>query len=115
MNFDYRKEIGVQGRAICEYEIVHRLIFALVNEGSAILQEGISSRASDSDMVYLTGYGFPLHRGGPTPYADEAGLDNVLDRMKRFAAKPHGDPALWKPAPPPPTPASEAKRRDQES
>jgi len=99
MIVDYRKEIGVQGRAIGEDEIVHRLIFALVNEGSAILQEGISSRASDIDMVYLTGYGFPLHRGGPMLYADEVGLYNVVDSMKRFAANPHGDPAFWKPTP----------------
>jgi len=96
---DYRKEIGAQRRAIDDDEIVHRLIFALVNEGSAILQEGISSRASDIDMVYLTGYGFPLHRGGPMLYADEVGLYNVVDRMKRFAANPYGDPAFWKPAP----------------
>jgi 3-hydroxyacyl-CoA dehydrogenase len=96
---DYRKEIGARRRAIGDDEIVHRLIFALVNEGSAILQDGISSRASDIDMVYLTGYGFPLHRGGPMLYADEVGLYNVVDRMKRFAADPHGDPGFWKPAP----------------
>ena len=99
MIVDYRKEIGAQRRTIDDDEIVHRLIFALVNEGSAILQEGISSRASDIDMVYLTGYGFPLHRGGPMLYADEVGLYNVVDRMKRFAANPHGDPGFWKPAP----------------
>jgi 3-hydroxyacyl-CoA dehydrogenase len=99
MIVDYRKEIGAQRRAIGDDEIVHRLIFALVNEGSAILQEGISSRASDIDMVYLTGYGFPLYRGGPMLYADEVGLYNVVDRMKRFAANPHGDPGFWKPAP----------------
>ncbi len=98
MIVDYRKEIGAQRRGIDDDEIVHRLIFALVNEGSAILQEGISSRASDIDMVYLTGYGFPLHRGGPMLYADEVGLYNVVDRMKRFAANPHGDPGFWKPA-----------------
>ena len=110
MIVDYRREIEVQRRAIGEDEIVHRLIFALVNEGSAILQEGISSRASDIDMVYLTGYGFPLHRGGPMLYADEAGLYNVVDRMKRFAANPHGDPGFWKPAPLLAKLASEGKR-----
>jgi 3-hydroxyacyl-CoA dehydrogenase len=99
MIVDYRKEIGAQPRVIGEDEIVQRLIFALVNEGSAILQEGISSRASDIDMVYLTGYGFPLHRGGPMLYADEVGLYNVVASMRRFAANPHGDPAFWKPAP----------------
>src|SRR5882724_11469771 len=110
MIVDYRKEIGAQRRAIGDDEIVHRLIFELVNEGAAILQEGISSRASDIDMVYLTGYGFPLHRCGPMLYADEAGLYNVVDRMKRFAANPHGDPAFWKPAPLLAKLASEGKR-----
>ncbi len=110
MIVDYRREIGAQRRAIDDDEIVHRLIFALVNEGSAILQEGISSRASDIDMVYLTGYGFPLHRGGPMLYADEVGLYNVVDRIKRFAANPHGDPGFWKPAPLLAKLASEGKR-----
>ncbi|HMG59561.1 MAG TPA: 3-hydroxyacyl-CoA dehydrogenase NAD-binding domain-containing protein [Burkholderiales bacterium] len=99
MIVDYGREIGAQRRRIDDEEIVHRLIFALVNEGSAILQEGISSRASDIDMVYLTGYGFPRHRGGPMLYADEVGLHKVVDGMKRFAANPHGDPDFWKPAP----------------
>jgi len=99
MIVDYSKEIGSQRRSIGDDEIVQRLIFALVNEGAAILQEGISSRASDIDMVYLTGYGFPLHRGGPMLYADEVGLYNVVDSMKRFAANPRGDPGFWKPAP----------------
>jgi 3-hydroxyacyl-CoA dehydrogenase len=96
---DYGAEIGVRRRKIGDEEIVQRLIFALVNEGAAILQEGIAQRASDIDMVYLTGYGFPLHRGGPMFYADEVGLYNVVAAMKRFAANPHGDPAFWKPAP----------------
>src|SRR5207247_9614666 len=95
MIVEYRKEIGAQRRAIGEDEIVHRLIFALVNEGSAILQEGISSRASDIDMVYLTGYGFPLHRGGPMLYADEVGLYNVVDSIMRLGANHHVDPGLW--------------------
>jgi 3-hydroxyacyl-CoA dehydrogenase len=99
MIVDYGKEIGAQRRRIGDEEILQRLIFALVNEGAAILQEGISSRASDIDMVYLTGYGFPRHRGGPMLYADEVGLHKVVDGMKRFAANPHGDPDFWKPAP----------------
>jgi 3-hydroxyacyl-CoA dehydrogenase len=99
MIVSYSKEIGSQRRNIGDAEIVQRLIFALVNEGAAILQEGISSRASDIDMVYLTGYGFPPHRGGPMLYADEVGLDKVVESMKRFAAHPHGDPGFWKPAP----------------
>jgi len=106
----YSKEVGSERRRIGDEEIVQRLIFALVNEGAAILQEGISLRASDIDLVYLTGYGFPLHRGGPMLYADEVGLYNVVDSMKRFAANPHGDPGFWKPAPLLAKLASEGKR-----
>jgi 3-hydroxyacyl-CoA dehydrogenase len=107
---DYSKEIGATRRRIGDEEIFQRLIFALVNEGAAILHEGIASRASDIDMVYLTGYGFPLYRGGPMFYADEVGLYNVVAAMKRFAANPHGDPAFWKPAPLLASLASEGKR-----
>jgi 3-hydroxyacyl-CoA dehydrogenase len=78
---------------------VHRLVYALVNEGAKILEEGIASKASDIDMVYLTGYGFPLHRGGPMCYADTQGLFNVVQAMKRFAANPHDDAQFWQPAP----------------
>ena len=67
---------------------MQRCVFALVNEGARILEEGIALRASDIDMVYLTGYGFPLHRGGPMCYADTVGLFNVVQAMKRFAAEP---------------------------
>jgi 3-hydroxyacyl-CoA dehydrogenase len=95
----HRQEIGVTPRKISDDEIVHRLLLALVNEGAKILDEGIAMRASDIDMIYLTGYGFPLHRGGPMLYADMMGLYNVIDRMKTFAANPHGDPAFWTPAP----------------
>jgi 3-hydroxyacyl-CoA dehydrogenase len=98
MIVDYSAEIGVQRRKIAGEEIVQRLIYALVNEGAAILEEGIAQRASDIDMVYLTGYGFPLYRGGPMFYADEVGLYNVVAAMARLAANPHGDPAFWKPA-----------------
>ena len=78
---------------------MHRLVYALVNEGAKIVDEGIALRASDIDMVYLTGYGFPLHRGGPMNYADTVGLFNVVQSMKRFAANPHDDAEFWKPAP----------------
>jgi 3-hydroxyacyl-CoA dehydrogenase len=95
---DYSAEIGVKRRKIGDEEIVQRLVYALVNEGAAILEEGIAQRASDIDMVYLTGYGFPLYRGGPMFYADEVGLYNVVGAMARLAANPHGDPGFWKPA-----------------
>ena len=95
----HRKTLGITPRKIGDDEIVHRLVFSLVNEGAKILEEGIAQRASDIDMVYLTGYGFPLHRGGPMNYADTYGLFNVVQAMKRFAANPHDDAEFWKPAP----------------
>ncbi len=95
----YRKEKGFTPRKIGDDEIVERCVYALVNEAAKILEEGIAARASDVDMVYLTGYGFPLHRGGPMFYADTIGPYNVARSMQRYAANPHGDPAFWKPAP----------------
>ncbi len=95
----YRKEIGITPRKIADDEIVERCILALVNEGARILEEGIAQRASDIDMVYLTGYGFPLYRGGPMLYADMLGLYNVVRSMARLAANAHADPAFWQPAP----------------
>jgi len=95
----HRKELGITPRKIGDDEIVGRLVYALVNEGAKIVDEGIALRASDIDMVYLTGYGFPLHRGGPMNYADTVGLFNVVQSMKRFAANPHDDAEFWKPAP----------------
>jgi 3-hydroxyacyl-CoA dehydrogenase len=96
---DHRKELGITPRRITDDEIVHRLVYSLVNEGAKIVEEGIASRASDIDMVYLTGYGFPLWRGGPMCYADTQGLFNVVQAMKRFAANPHDDASFWQPAP----------------
>jgi 3-hydroxyacyl-CoA dehydrogenase len=95
----YRKELGIAPRKIADDEIVERCILALVNEGARILEEGIAQRASDIDMVYLTGYGFPLYRGGPMLYADTLGLYNVVRSMARLAANAHADPAFWQPAP----------------
>jgi len=93
----HSKDIGVERRAIADAEIVERLVYALVNEGAKILQEGIALRASDIDMVYLTGYGFPLHRGGPMFYADTVGLPNVLDAVRKHARGRHGE--AWQAAP----------------
>jgi 3-hydroxyacyl-CoA dehydrogenase len=95
----HRTEIGVFPRSIDDSEIVDRLVYALVNEGARILEEGIAARASDIDVVYLTGYGFPRARGGPMFYADQVGLDQVVQRVREFARNPHGDPAFWTPAP----------------
>jgi len=95
----HRADLGVKPRKISDEEIVQRLVYALVNEGAKIVEEGIASRASDIDMVYLTGYGFPLHRGGPMCYADTVGLYNVVTSMQRFARNPLDDAQFWKPAP----------------
>ena len=96
---DHRKELGITPRKISDDEIVQRLVFSLVNEAAHILEEGIANKASDIDMVYLTGYGFPLFRGGPLCYADTFGLYNVVTAMNRFAANPLDDGAFWQPAP----------------
>ncbi|MEX8495042.1 3-hydroxyacyl-CoA dehydrogenase NAD-binding domain-containing protein [Sphaerotilus sp.] len=96
---DHRTALGLAPRKISDEEIVHRLVYSLVNEAAKILEEGIASKASDIDMVYLTGYGFPLHRGGPMCYADTQGLFNVVEDMKRFALNPHDDADFWQPAP----------------
>ncbi|MFZ6847434.1 3-hydroxyacyl-CoA dehydrogenase NAD-binding domain-containing protein [Undibacterium sp. RuRC25W] len=90
-------DLGIERRKISDQEIVERLIYALVNEAAYILEEGIATRASDIDMVYLTGYGFPLHTGGPMFYADTVGLPNVVMAMAKYAKGRHGD--AWKPAP----------------
>jgi 3-hydroxyacyl-CoA dehydrogenase len=94
----FRKERGIVPRKIAADEIVERCIYALVNEGARILEEGIALRASDIDLVYLTGYGFPMWRGGPMFYADTVGLYSVVRSMARFAAQPGGDAAFWQPA-----------------
>ncbi len=96
---DHRKELGITPRKISDEEIVQRLVYALVNEGAHILEDGIASKSGDIDMVYLTGYGFPIHRGGPMHYASEVGLFNVVQAMDRFAKNPLDDAAFWKPAP----------------
>ncbi|HQR71952.1 MAG TPA: 3-hydroxyacyl-CoA dehydrogenase NAD-binding domain-containing protein [Burkholderiaceae bacterium] len=95
----YRAEIGLVPRSIGDEEIVQRCIYALVNEGARILEEGIALRAGDIDVVYLAGYGFPVAKGGPMFHAQAVGLDKVVSAMKRFAGNKHADPAFWQPAP----------------
>lgn len=88
-------EAGIPQRTISTDEIVERCIYALVNEGARILEEGISLRAADIDIIYLNGYGFPAYRGGPMWYADAVGLPAVYARIREFQAQ-HGE--LWEPA-----------------
>jgi 3-hydroxyacyl-CoA dehydrogenase len=99
MIVDHRTAQGITPRKISDEEIVQRLVYSLVNEAAHILEEGIASKASDIDMVYLTGYGFPIHRGGPMLYADQVGLFNVVQSMNRFAQNPLDDAKFWQPAP----------------
>ena len=77
--------LGVPARAVSNQEIVERLVFALINEGANLLADGVAARASDIDLVYLCGYGFPRWRGGPMFYADTVGLPQVLRSIERFA------------------------------
>ena len=95
----HRKSLGITPRKISDEEIVQRLVYSLVNEAAHILEEGIASKASDIDMVYLMGYGFPIYRGGPMNYADQVGLFNVVQAMNRFAKNPLDDAKFWQPAP----------------
>jgi len=94
----YSQEQGITRRAISDEEIVQRCIYALINEGAHILEEGIAARASDIDVVYLTGYAFPSFRGGPMFYADTVGLAKVVDSMRQFAQNPLADSKFWQPA-----------------
>jgi 3-hydroxyacyl-CoA dehydrogenase len=95
----HRKDLGLTPRKISDEEIVQRLVYSLVNEAAHILEDGIAARASDIDMVYVTGYGFPIYRGGPMQYADTVGLFNVVQSMNRFAKNPLDDANFWQPAP----------------
>ena len=86
---------GIVRRTISADEIVARCLYPLVNEGARVLEEGIALRASDIDLVWINGYGFPAWRGGPMHWADETGLARILEGIKTFA-KTHDD---WEPAP----------------
>jgi 3-hydroxyacyl-CoA dehydrogenase len=96
---DHRQSLGLTPRKVDSREIVDRLVYSLVNEAAKILEEGIAQRASDIDVVYLTGYGFPVWRGGPMCYADEVGVYGVARRMRELVRNPYGDPGFWTPAP----------------
>ncbi|MDR3386556.1 MAG: 3-hydroxyacyl-CoA dehydrogenase NAD-binding domain-containing protein [Rudaea sp.] len=93
----HSRDIELERREIGDEEIVERLVYALVNEGARILEEGVAAKASDIDIVYLAGYGFPPWRGGPMFHADTVGLYNVLGAMRRHARGYQG--LAWTPAP----------------
>jgi 3-hydroxyacyl-CoA dehydrogenase len=87
---------GIARRSIADDEIVARITTALANEGARVLEEGYATRAGDIDIIYVYGFGFPRHRGGPMFYADTVGLDVVLSRVKEYRSR-FGD--YWEPAP----------------
>jgi 3-hydroxyacyl-CoA dehydrogenase len=93
---DWSIQAGIPQRKISSEEIVDRCIYALVNEGARILEQGYALRATDIDIIYIYGYGFPAYRGGPMWYADRVGLDKVYQRVAEFHRQ-FG--ALWEPAP----------------
>jgi 3-hydroxyacyl-CoA dehydrogenase len=90
------KDLGIERREISDEEILQRCMYPMINEGARILEEGIVERASDFDLVWLYGYGFPRYRGGPMFWADQLGLDHVYEKMLEFYEK---DPDWLEPAP----------------
>jgi 3-hydroxyacyl-CoA dehydrogenase len=92
----WASEVGIPQRNISSEEIVERCIYALVNEGARILEQGVALRPVDIDIIYVNGYGFPAYRGGPMWYADTVGLSRVYERICDFQRQ-HGE--LWEPAP----------------
>jgi 3-hydroxyacyl-CoA dehydrogenase len=88
-------ELGITRRTISDEEIFERCIYMLINEAADILDEGIALRSSDCDIVWVNGYGFPAYRGGPMQYADEVGLDKVLERIKTYRTELGEYGAMW--------------------
>jgi 3-hydroxyacyl-CoA dehydrogenase len=91
------KKLGRERKQFSAQDIVERLVFPMINEGARILEEGITARAGDIDVIWVYGYGFPVYRGGPMFYADQIGLPQIRDKLKTFARKA-GDETL-EPAP----------------
>ncbi|HPO19368.1 MAG TPA: 3-hydroxyacyl-CoA dehydrogenase family protein, partial [Rubrivivax sp.] len=84
---DFAAEKGIQRRRIDDQEILERLVYPMVNEGAKILAEGIAQRASDIDVVWIYGYGWPVYRGGPMFYADTVGAAQVLAALEKHLPK----------------------------
>jgi 3-hydroxyacyl-CoA dehydrogenase len=84
---DFRAKSGVNSRHISDEEILERCIYPMINEGAKILEEGKAIRASDIDIIWINGYGWPVYRGGPMFYGDTIGLDKVLGKMKEWQAQ----------------------------
>jgi 3-hydroxyacyl-CoA dehydrogenase len=89
------RHAGIAPREVSDSEIRERLLFALLNRGAYLLEEGVALRPGDIDIVYVYGYGFPPHHGGPMWYADEVGVERVYERIREFEA---AFGPQWKPA-----------------
>ena len=93
----YARDQGITRRSFSDQEILERCLYPMINEGAKILAEGIALRASDIDVVWVNGYGWPVYRGGPMFYADSVGLPQVVQTLERFRVQDQND--FWKPAP----------------
>lgn len=93
---EFRKEQGITPRDITDQEILERCMFVMINEGAKILEEGVADRALDIDVVWIFGYGFPAYRGGPMFWADQLGLDTILNAVEKYHDDIGGD--QWKPS-----------------
>ncbi|WP_148861289.1 3-hydroxyacyl-CoA dehydrogenase NAD-binding domain-containing protein [Marinobacter fonticola] len=93
---EFRKEQGIESREISDQEILERCMYVMINEGAKILEEGVADRALDVDIVWIYGYGFPAYRGGPMFWADQVGVKEIYETVKRFHDTLGGD--QWKPA-----------------
>ncbi|MGB5486518.1 MAG: 3-hydroxyacyl-CoA dehydrogenase NAD-binding domain-containing protein [Lysobacterales bacterium] len=91
--------LGISQRRVSDDEVLTRCIYPLINEGARILEEGIAQRASDIDVVWINGYGFPAYRGGPMHYADSVGLKKIYDRVCSYRDTLGNEFGYWEPAP----------------
>ena len=91
-----RAKAGITPRSFSDEEIIRRYMAAMINEGANVVHQRIALRPLDVDVVFLSGYGFPRHRGGPMKYADMVGLPKVLADIREFAKE---DPLFWQPSP----------------
>jgi 3-hydroxyacyl-CoA dehydrogenase len=94
---EFAREKGFTTRTISDAELLERCLYPMINEGAKILEEGIALRASDIDVVWVNGFGFPAYRGGPMYYANKIGLKRIVDALERFRAEDKSE--FWKPAP----------------
>ncbi|TNE76126.1 MAG: 3-hydroxyacyl-CoA dehydrogenase, partial [Gammaproteobacteria bacterium] len=94
---EFRKEQGITAREVTDQEILERCMYVMVNEGAKILDEGIAYRSLDIDITWIYGYGFPAYRGGPMFWADQIGLDKILEAVKKYHNEVGGK--QWEPSP----------------